>query len=181
MTSQKRSRTILILVGLCFAAPMLVSLILIRAGWMPSGRKNYGDLLSTPLPLVNAQLQNGTTFAWKTPEWYWTLLVRVPSQCPASCLEQLELVANVRDALARNATKLRIAVADPLPEGARLAAEPGVYQLAQPLADSVNNALPRPTGDARLALVDPNGYVILRYPQHADLAQVRKDLTKLVK
>jgi hypothetical protein len=181
MSARPRNRKILLLIGLCFAAPMLVSLILTRAGWMPSGRKNYGELLSSPMPLINAPLIDGTIFMWKTPEWYWTLLVRVPNDCIAACREQLDLIPNLRDALARDATKLRIAIADPLPEGALLRQEHGVYRLAEPIDTSVNNALLKPSGFPRLVLVDPNGYVIMRYPEQADLSKVRKDLAKLLK
>lgn len=183
MTTQQKSRKTLVLIGLCFAAPILISLTLARVGWMPSGRKNYGELLSPPLPLTNAQLQDGATFAWKTPEWYWTLLVRVPSDCIATCRERLDLIANLRTALARDATKLRIAVADPLPDDTRLAKEHGVYLLSAPVDASISTALPMPmpSSEPRLALVDPNGYVVLRYPEQADYSKVRKDLAKLLK
>lgn len=181
MNTQKRNRKTLILVALCFAAPMLASLVLTQLGWMPSGRKNYGELLSAPHLLNNTQAQDGSPFEWKTPEWYWTLIVRVPEQCAGECLQQLDLVGNLREALAQNATKLRIAVADPLPEGSKLAQQAGVYPLIQPLDSSVSQGLAMPQHAPRLALVDPNGYIILRYPQAADLSQVRKDLAKLLK
>jgi hypothetical protein len=181
MNAERRSRKTLVLIGLCFAAPMLVSLILTRAGWMPSGRKNYGELLSPPMPLINAPLIDGTTFTWKTPEWYWTLLVRVPNDCVAACREHLDLLPNLRDALARDATKLRIALADSMPEGALLIKEHGVYRLAEPVDINVDNAMPKPSNYPQLALVDPNGYVIMRYPEQADLSKVRKDLAKLLK
>jgi hypothetical protein len=35
--------------------------------------------------------------------------------------------------------------------------------------------------DFTLALVDPGGHLMLRYPEHADLKQVRKDLGKLIR
>jgi hypothetical protein len=182
MSAQQRSRKVLLLIGLCFAAPMLASLILTRTGWMPSGRKNYGELLSTPLALNNVDLEDGSGFTWKKmPEWYWTLLVRVPVDCAGECLTQLDLIGNVRDALAQNATKLRIAVVDPLPQGAKLATAHGVYALAQPVDLSIDAVIARPAQDPRLVLVDPNGYAILRYPEQADLSRVRKDLAKLLK
>ncbi len=182
MNQPKRGRRVVILIGLCFAAPILISMLLAKLGWMPIGRKNYGELLSPPLPLGAVTLQDGAAFAWKTPpEWYWTLLVRVPAQCVGECRAHLDLIPNLRSALARNAIKLRIAVADPLPDGARLTEEHGVYALAQPVHASIEQAMPRPSDDPQLALVDPNGFVILRYPQQANFTEVRKDLGKLLK
>ena len=35
--------------------------------------------------------------------------------------------------------------------------------------------------DLTLALVDPAGYLMLRYPEQADLKRVRKDLGKLIR
>lgn len=182
MNKPHRGRRVLLLVGLCFATPFLASLLLNKLGWMPSGRKNYGELVTPPLPLAPVQLDDASGFAWKTPpEWYWTLLVRLPEQCIGKCRSQLDLVPNLRTALARNAIKLRIAVVDPLPEGAALASESGVYVLAQPVEASLATALPRPGQGPRLALVDPNGYVVLRYAEDADYSGVRKDLGKLLK
>jgi hypothetical protein len=181
MSAQQRSRKVLLLIGLCFAAPMLASLILTQSGWMPSGRRNYGELLSEPMALSNTQLSDGSDFSWKTPEWYWTLLVRLPAVCAEECRARLDLVANVRDSLVQNATKLRIAVVDPLPEGTRLTSEHGVYLLMQPAGTGIDAILPMPVSGPQLALVDPNGYVILRYPEQADLGRVRKDLAKLLK
>lgn len=177
-----RGRRVLVLIGLCFAAPILISMLLAKSGWMPSGRKNYGELLTSPVQLNATTLQDGTAFAWKTPpEWYWTLLVRVPASCAGSCREHLDLIPNLRTAMAQNATKLRIAVADPLPAGAALADLHGVYLLAQPLDPALTTVLPQPDQDPQFALVDPNGYVVLRYPQQADFSAVRKDLGKLLK
>jgi hypothetical protein len=182
MSAQQRSRRVLLLVGLCFAAPMLVSLILAKTGWMPSGRKNYGELLSTPVAMTATRLEDGSEFAWKKmPEWYWTLLVRVPADCTGECLARLDLVGNLRDALAQNATKLRIAIVDPLPQAAKLSGEHGVYALMQPADSSIDALVARPVREPRLVLVDPNGYAVLRYPEQADLSRVRKDLAKLLK
>jgi hypothetical protein len=182
MNPRSANRRTLVLLGLCFAAPMLIALLLAKSGWMPTGRKNYGELLATPVSLQDATLVDGTAFAWKMPPaWYWTLLVRVPESCAGSCRERLDLVSNLREALARDATKLRIAIADPLPADARLAGEHGVYVLAAPVPRSIEDALPRPAAAPLLALVDPNGYVILRYREDADFGKVRKDLAKLLK
>lgn len=182
MNQPKRGRRVLLLIGLCFAAPLLVSLLLAKFGWMPIGRKNYGELLVQPVKLNATVLQDGAAFNWKTPpEWYWTLLVRLPESCAGVCREHLDLIPNLRTALAQNATKLRIAVADPLPTGAALADAHGVYLLAPPLDAALEAALPRPQQDPQFALVDPNGYVVLLYPEQANFSGVRKDLGKLLK
>ena len=56
----------------------------------------------------------------------------------------------------------------------------GVYPLTEmPL--SMASLLPEAREDLTLGLVDPAGFLMLRYPQHADLARVRKDLGRLIR
>lgn len=181
MTAKNRSRRLLLTIGLCFAAPMLLALALQQIGWMPQGRKNYGELLAKPIALATVHLNDGSEFRWKTPDWYWTLLVRIPDSCSVECRARLELVPNLRQSLDRHAIKLRIAVADALPEGSALFHGNGIYLLHSAASDIIDTVIQTPQADIQLAMVDPNGYVILRYPENADFSQVRKDLTKLVK
>lgn len=181
MQAAKPSQRLLLVIFLSFATPLLVALVLHWNGWIPLGRKNYGELLAPPLPLTDAALQNGSAFHWRTPEWYWTLLVRIPRDCQAACRQHLELLPNLRQTLDRNAPKLRIAVIDSLPANTMLASSHGVYVLAPSAATSLPSALPAAVTDLALAVVDPNGYLILRYPENADFSRLRKDLSRLVK
>ncbi|PIV32911.1 MAG: hypothetical protein COS34_10560 [Lysobacterales bacterium CG02_land_8_20_14_3_00_62_12] len=181
MPPAKPNRRLLLIIVLSFAAPLLVALGLHWQGWIPLGRKNYGELLAPPLPLTDAALADGSVFHWRTPAWYWTLLVRVPGDCSQACRAHLRLLPNLRQSLDRNAPKLRIAIVDALPADTPLARTHGVYLLAPGTATQLPSALPTAVTDIALAVVDPNGYLILRYPENANLSRLRTDLLRLVK
>lgn len=181
MTDVRKGRRTLVFIALVFAAPILVASLLAFSGWLPEGRRNYGELVDPPVHLEDeATLRGGGSFAWVTPQWHWTLIVRVPEVCEAACRERLDLVGNLRISMGRHAEKLRIAIDHPVDADSVLGRAGGVYVLvdAPPaLADRLHPA----RTDLTLALVDPAGYLMLRYPEQADLSRVRKDLGKLIR
>ena len=168
------------IVGL-FALPMLIAGVLAAIGYMPEGRRSYGQVLTPAAPLKEtAETLDGTAFRFATPEWYWTLVVRVPADCNAACVERMNLVPNIRETLNRRAGKLRIALLDPLPAGVTaFETIGGVYQLRN-LPPELQEGLPRPARDLQMGLVDPSGYFVMRFPEHAELKPVRRDIGKLV-
>ncbi|MGD9584163.1 MAG: hypothetical protein AB7V26_10935 [Lysobacterales bacterium] len=182
MNPKHRHRLLLIVLVLAFAAPMLIASLLQRGGWMPSGRKNYGELLSPPLPMPAARLHDGGEFAWKTPQWYWTLLVRVPSDCAADCRQSLLGLPKLRQSLDRHATQLRIAIVDePGRIGTASLQGQGIYAVRIDASERIDPLLPDPLGSIQLALVDPNGFMVLRFPPSADFERVRRDLKRLIR
>ena len=181
MTDVRKGRRTLVLIALVFAAPILIAGALALSGWMPEGRRNYGELVDPPVRLEQpATLVDGEAFPWATPHWHWTLVVRIPEACDGACRERLDQVGNLRISLGRHAEKLRIAVDRPVPSEGVLARASGVYVLGDvPLA--LRERVRPGRSDLLLALVDPAGYLMLRYPEQADLKRVRKDLGKLIR
>ena len=181
MNDVRSGRRKLVLIALMFAAPLLIATVLAFSGWLPEGRRNYGVLVDPPQQIaVNSIAIDGSAFQWATPQWHWTLIVRIPETCNDSCRTRLDQVGNLRISLGRHAGKLRI-VADhePLADSV-LGHAAGVYRIRD-LPAIVSDRLPRPLDDLSLALVDPAGYLMLTYPEHAELARVRKDLGKLIR
>lgn len=160
---------------------MLIAGVLAAIGYMPEGRKAYGEVLTPATPLPETALtQDDRAFPFATPQWFWTMVVRVPKHCDAACVERLNLIPNLRETLNRRAEKLRFAVLDPLPAGVTaFEGLSGVYYLKQFPAE-LDQGLPQPEADLRLGLVDPSGYFVMRFPEHAELKPVRRDLGKLV-
>jgi hypothetical protein len=182
MTPLHKGRRTLILVALIFASPMLLAAVLIAGGWMPEGRRNYGVLIDPPVSVATttATLQTGDVFTFTTPQWHWTLLVRMPAQCDQPCLDRLDQLGNLRISLGRHAAKLRIAINQSPPSNSVLGRASGVYVVPQwPVTAA--QLLPESNQSFTLALVDPAGYLMMRYDAQADLARVRKDLGKLIR
>ena len=181
MTDVRRGRRTLVFIALVFAAPILFAALLAFSGWLPEGRRNYGELVDPPVHLEQAGTQRaGGEFAWATPQWHWTLIVRIPDACDSLCRQRLDQVGNLRISLGRHAEKLRIAIDRPLPADGVLSAASGVYALADLPGVLPERLYPART-DLPLALVDPAGSLMLRYPEQADLKRVRKDLGKLIR
>lgn len=181
MTDVRKGRRTLVFIALVFAAPILVASLLAFSGWLPEGRRNYGELVDPPVHLdAPATLSAGAPFAWTTPQWHWTLVVRVPEICDAGCRERLDLVGNLRISMGRHAEKLRIAIDHPVAADSVLGRASGLYVLVDAPVALVDRMHPART-DLTLALVDPAGYLMLRYPEQADLSRVRKDIGKLIR
>lgn len=181
MNAVRRGRRTLILIGLVFAAPIMIASLLAFSGWLPEGRRNYGVLVEPPQRLeVATSTTSGDAFTWTTPQWHWTLVVRIPAHCDPSCRTRLDQVGNLRISLGRHAGKLRIATDRAPASGSVLDTASGVYVLGN-LPAPVEARLPAPAADVAMALVDPAGYLMLTFPERADLARVRKDLGKLIR
>jgi hypothetical protein len=181
MSDVRKGRRTLVLVALVFAAPILIASLLALSGWMPSGRRNYGELVDPPHRVESTTaLAGGDAFTWTTPKWHWTLVLRIPEACDGVCRERLDQIGNLRISLGRHAEKLRIAIDRPLPAAGVLAKASGVYELSA-LPPELDTRIAPARSDLTMALIDPAGYVMLRYPEQSDLRRVRKDLGKLIR
>lgn len=181
MTDVRKGRRTLVFIALVFAAPILVASLLAFSGWLPEGRRNYGELVDPPVHLdAPGALADGAAFPWATPQWHWTLVLRIPADCNSECRARLDQVGNLRISLGRHAEKLRIAIDRPVAADSVLGGARGVYLLAELPATIAGRMHPART-DLVLALVDPAGFLMLRYPEQSDLRRVRKDLGKLIR
>ena len=176
-----RSRLVLIAIVLVFAAPLVVALLLNVTGWRPATTRNYGVLVEPPVDISAAPvtLTGGGKLDWSDPQWHWTLVVLANGDCDAACQARIADVLRMRLTLNRNAERLRVVYLGPaLPA-------PAVQALAPLLAGSDDgNVLaayrPAAAGTLALALVNPNGLLMLRFGPDFDIARVRQDLVKVV-
>lgn len=181
MTARNKNRLVLIAVLLVFAAPMIVAFLLNRSGWRPENTRNYGTLIDPvrDVSKVGVKLSDGSVFVWSDPQWHWTLLALPGGECKTSCQAALGALMRMRITLNRNAERLRVLyLGAPLPADVAAALAP-----MQAGADEQNAfAEFRPKSDdaLALALVDPNGRLMLRIDSGFDVARVREDLMKVV-
>jgi hypothetical protein len=150
-------------------------------GWRPATTRNYGVLVEPPVDIGSASvtLDGSGKLDWRDPQWHWTLLVLSNGDCGVACQARIADVLRMRLTLNRNAERLRVVYLGPaLPA-------PAVAALTPLLAGSDDgNALsayrPEAAGSPSLALVNPNGLLMLRYGPDFDVARVRQDLVKVV-
>lgn len=177
----RRNRaTLFALFGLFFGV-MLVAGILRFSGWQPAGMKNHGELLKPPVDLRQQapMLQSGGEYAWNPGERHWRVLVAPPAGCGDECLRIARDLDLVRQLAGSSADRIDLLWLGAPPAGA--VRNPATRVLR---ADPALRAkLPRVDDPAGVPVyvLDPNGFVILRYPPGFDAAGLRADLLKLLK
>lgn len=177
----RRGRLMLIALFVLFFGSAFGAGLLRLSGWMPAGLKNHGELLQPPADLRDARplLADGTPYVWDPATRIWRIVVAPPAGCQADCERLLADLDKVWRLFGHNADKVEILWLGPLPAGA-----PALPELRELRDDAaLRAALPRNDDPAGIPLfvIDPNGFVILRYPPHADPAGLRTDVARLLK
>ena len=182
MTPRTRNTVALVLILVLFAAPLVAALVLHAVGWEPPPSKNSGTLVEPPEDLTHARfvLANGTPLAWKDAQWSWTLFAVPGPDCAQHCLDRLDELRRARLTLNRNAYRLRVVVLDAALPADALARLAPLERGTDP--DGVFAALrPAARDDVAAAVVDPHGFLVLRYPAGYDGRGISKDLQRLMK
>ena len=179
--SQTRSRLVLLLVAAMFLGSFGVAAALFFGGWRPTQTRNLGEMLDPyrdlrAVPLVHA---DGRPFAWEPLERRWHVLVAPPDDCGAPCLQVLDALDRVRRSEGRHAERVVLLWAGELPAGAPEVA--GLVPLRA--SDALQAQLPDVARADALPvyLVDPNGWLVMRYAPGFEPQAVRKDLGRLIK
>ena len=182
--ARRRNRKMLVAIFALFFGGMLVAGLLRFSGWRPAGAKNKGEILQpyTDLRQHAPTLAAGGAYRWTDSPRTWRVVV-APSDCDggrvAVCSALLRQLDTVWQLMGKDADRVHVLWLGALPVGQVLPQE--VHLLR---ADAVLPAqLPRsndPRGDAAW-LVDPNGFVVLRYAPGFDPGDLRTDLARLLK
>lgn len=179
--ADKRNRAMLVAIFAIFFGGMLVAGALRFAGWQPAGMKNHGELLKPPVDLraVVPALADGGRYHWNPVGRRWRMVLAPRADCAADCIEVARQVDLVWQLFGKDADQVDILWIGAPPAGARQ--NPATRVLR---ADAALRArLPRVDADAGLPVyvIDPNGFVILRYAPGFDPAGLRADMAKLLK
>ena len=188
---RNRNRVLLIAIFAMFFGSMLVAGVLRFSGWRPAGSKNHGEMLDPPGDLRSAvpRRVDGGTYAWNPAARIWRIALAPAATCGRECVVLARSLDTVWRLTGRNADRLDVlwicaSTTCALPTGAP---RPPTLQLLH-FDPKLRAALPRVdevTYNGRrgvpVYVIDPNGFVILRYPPGFDPAGLRADLAKLLK
>ena len=181
---RRRNRNMLVGLFLLFFGGMLIAGLLRFSGWRPEGSKNKGELLQPygDLRAYTPTLANGGAYGWKDEPRIWRI-VAMPRDCATSraaeCKRLLADFDKVWRLMSKDADRVHVLWAGDLPPGVAVPRE--VRQLRAD--DGLRAGLARwddASGDAAW-LVDPNGFVVLRYAPGFDPGDLRSDLARLLK
>ena len=179
-SERNRNRLILVALAALFLVPMLVAGILRFTDRHPAINRQKGELLQPPADLRDAtpRLAAGGTYAWNPEARTWRILVPAPAQCDAKCVQLAEGVDKVRALAGRDMIRVDILWLGAHPAnlptgGVRVLADDAALRARLPRADD-------PHGTP-VYVLDPNGFVVLRYAPGFDIGDMRTDLSRLLK
>jgi cytochrome oxidase Cu insertion factor (SCO1/SenC/PrrC family) len=172
-----------------FLAPIIIAVLLNSQwlDWRPGETKNYGELLEPAVRLPEFEVTDaaGETVSRDSLEGQWQLVHYRAAGCNEACMDDLYWLRQVRMAQDRHVPEVSLMFitpgeveADTLSAIRELTDEYRV--LAGDAGRSLVGSLPDAGLEAISYIVDPNGHIILRYPQDADFNGMRRDLSRLL-
>ena len=178
---RNRNRVMLLAIFALFFGSMLIAGALRFSGWRPHGMKNHGEMLQPPGDLreVTPRLADGKAYEWRPAERKWRIALAPPAGCASECVKLANELDTVWQLFGKDADSVDLLWIGQLPAGAP---HPAALRVLQP-TPQLRAGLPRvddPKG-VPVYVIDPNGFVILRYAPGFDPAGLRSDLSKLLK
>lgn len=178
---QRKARIALIALAALFVLPFAAAAVLHLSGWKPSDTRNHGEMLQPLLDLRDLSLEraDGSAYAWQPYDRVWQIAVVPTPDCAQACVDLVDGLDKVWQLQGRRADRLNVLWFGTLPADAKrfrtlveMAPNAGLAARLTGLATQ---------GRPNAYLIDPNGYVVLRYAQDFDVAHLREDVTRMLK
>jgi len=177
---KKRNRTLLLLIFAVFFGSMGLAGVLRLSGWTPQIKRNHGELLQPPVDWRNAALlrEKGDQWQWNPAARRWRILL-APADCQAKCIDLAQSLHTIWQLLGHRADRVEILwLGTPPPAIAHFSA-------LHVLQTDANTRAQLPAVDdvagIPVYVLDPNGFVVLRYAPGFEPTGLRADLVKLLK
>jgi hypothetical protein len=183
--SRRRSRTFLLLIGLVFAAPMIVAGLLTVGGWQPGTRGN-GHPITPQRNFVAEQLQvrmaDGGSWAWRDSEPRMTLVALAGPDCATRCLAALTAMAKAHVMLNHNKSRVRLLYRGTPPgDAAARQAMTAYWSLGTDVDGKLARFRPQAADSVSALLVESNGTALSFSPAGFDAAGLLRDVRKVIK
>jgi hypothetical protein len=182
----RRNRMLLLAIAALFFGSLLFAGILRFSGWHPPVTRAHGELLQPPTDLreVTPLESNGNAYRWNPAQRNWRIVLAPPSDCAQACVQLGRQLLTVWQLMGADAEHLQVLwIGEPpreLPRGGALhilQSDPALLAGLPRLQPAPNE----PRDGVPVYVVDPNGFVVLRYAPGFDPAGLRADLAKLLK
>lgn len=179
-----QQKLIVLGVGLVSALPLVAALFFYHVA-PPASRMNHGDLLTpTPLPAKPLPLLSGGEFRFEQMKGKWLLLQIDSGDCAARCREKLHAMRQIRLAQGKDMVRLErvwLLSDDSSPAPDLLAEYAGTLAVRAAGSEALA-AFPAPADLAvHLYVVDPQGNLMMRFPEKPDPTRMIKDLQRLLR
>lgn len=186
---QRKGRKVFILMLIFFTVPIIVVIMMYRLNWTPAGT-SIGELV-TPARLLNGSLDLVDNEAKVLPPQFWKekwSIVYVADDCAQQCADKLHDMRQLHVSLYKDIDRAQRVLITKMQDVSKIKADyPDLTVINQP-SDSVNKLSQQfeiNHEDAMMAnriyLVDPLGHLMMSYQSSVPLADVRKDITRLLR
>ncbi|MDB6162703.1 MAG: hypothetical protein JWL98_135 [Xanthomonadaceae bacterium] len=182
----RRNRTMLLAIVGIFLGTLLLAGALRFSGWHPAATQAHGELLQPPgdLRTLTPLQADGRAYHWNPTQRTWRIALAPAADCAEACVKLARQLSTVWQLMGQESDRVQVLwIGQPPAGGAGF----GALHVIQPTA-ALLAGLPRhgpaPGEDPRgvpVFIVDPNGFVILRYAPGSDPVGLRADLAKLLK
>ena len=180
----RRSRFFLILIGLVFAAPMIVAGLLTWSGWQP-GAKGNGQPIFPQRNLLDDKVQvtlaDGQIYPWRDSEPRMTLIALPGPGCARDCVETLTQMAAARVTLNRNQSRLRLLYVGTPPAPDQRDGMQNYWLVGRDLEGRLASYRPTAPDTVSAILIESNGTALSLYPAGFNPTGLRKDLQRVIK
>ncbi len=177
----RRGRWILVGLFALFFGTVGAAGVLRFSGWQPPGSKVHGQMLNPALDAraIQPTLQDGSPYPWNPTARTWRIAVAAPEGCGQRCATLAQDLDKLWRLFSHNADRVDILWMGPLPPQAQ-----GMPALRLVRDDAgLRDLLPAVDDPAGIPVyvIDPNGFIILRYAPETDPGSIRSDVSKLLK
>lgn len=179
-----KQKLIVLGIGLVSVFPIVAALYFYYVA-PPAGRMNHGDLLQPArLPAKPLPLLSGGEFRFEQMKGKWLLLQIDSGDCDARCREKLYAMRQIRLAQGKDMVRLErvwLLTDDGRPAPDLLVEYEGTLVVRAAGSEALA-AFPAPADrNAHLYLVDPQGNLMMRFPEKPDPTRMIKDLQRLLR
>lgn len=189
LAMQRRGRKVFLLMLTFFVVPIIVVVLMFKFDWKPSGAST-GELIKPPRLLESTMaLKNNEGQSLKPTFWKekWSI-VYVTAQCEQTCMDKLRDMRQLHVSLYKDIPRTqRVLITEQQDTREIKTKFPDLIVINQPsdelkkLSRQFAIADEDVTQANRLYLVDPLGHLMMSYRPAVPLADVRKDITRLLR
>ena len=184
-----RSRLILLGVALVFIIPILVSwyLVFFSDFKKGDGGTQKGELISPVIPLGEPEVFNLKSKTIESINGKWTLLFFVENECNQLCEDKLYQLRQIRLALGKDRDKVdRLLVSKNKQQWSQYNNSFNGQKYIDPTSRDYNRLIKKFNDYAGLDLkatylIDPYGFLMMKYPQDDNPMGTIKDIERLIK
>lgn len=186
---QRKGRKVFLLMLVFFIVPIIVVIMMYKLNWKPSGA-SIGELVS-PARLLNSSKELKSNEGLVLPAKFWKekwSVVYVAADCEKACLDKLHDMRQLHVSLYKDIDRAQRVLITTSQDVANIKRDyPDLIVINQPTANVLNFVRQfqidgeNTVSSNRLYLVDPLGHLMMSYQSKVPLADVRKDITRLLR